>query len=83
MVVVAGIIVRDPAEETAPIPLSMVIDVALEIDQVKMEESPACTLDGLAVKLFMTGYEVGGGGLAVTVTVKAKLSIWEEWPDFI
>lgn len=60
MVVVTGFIARDPEEETAPTSLPMVTVVALETDQLKVDTAPADMLEGLALKLLMTGYDVGG-----------------------
>jgi hypothetical protein len=65
-VLVAGETVTLPVEPTAPMPLSIVIDVALDTLQVRVVEPPNMILVELAVKEFITGRVpvAGGGGAA-------------------
>jgi hypothetical protein len=60
--------------------LSIVTDVAFDTFQLKLVELPRLMLDGLAMKEFITGKPVGGGGEApetrtcvVAVTLPAEL----------
>jgi hypothetical protein len=63
-----------PETATAPIPGAMEADVAPLVFQLSVELSPELMLEGLAVKLFITGGE-GGGGEAETVTVTCLVTL--------
>ena len=55
-----------PDADTAP-PGVTATDVAPVVLQPSVEEEPAVTLAGLAVKLLMTGFDAGGVGVGAGV----------------
>lgn len=61
MVVTPGKTIELPEEPTVPTPLSMVIDVAFDTLQLKVDELPAVMLVGLAVKKLTTGVPAADG----------------------
>jgi hypothetical protein len=63
-----------PEAATAPIPGAMETDAAPLVLQLSVELPPELMLDGLAVKLFITG-GAGGGGEAATVTVTCLVTL--------
>jgi hypothetical protein len=63
-----------PEAATAPIPGAMETDVAPLVFQLSVELPPELMLDGLAVKLFITG-GAGGGGEAEIVTVTCLVTV--------
>jgi hypothetical protein len=72
VVVVVGDVVADPAATgvTAPIPLSILKEVAFVVVQESVELSPACIDDGFALSV-----QVGRGGVTVTVTFAVQCTV--------
>ncbi len=65
-----GVTALLPEVETAPMPLSMVTDVALVLDQVRVEDWPAEMLVGFAVIV-----TVGAPLEVLTVTVAVAVAV--------
>lgn len=74
MVVPAGQAWALPLTDTAP-PGLTVADVAPLVLQLSVEQEPAATLVGLAVKLFMTGFDAGGVVVGTGVGVAVGVGI--------
>jgi len=70
VVVAAGVTAIDPLVGMAPIPLSIVTDVALVVLQLRVAVCPAVIAVGFAVKL-----TVGSEVLLLTVTVAVAVFV--------
>ena len=72
-----GVMVILPLEGTLPIPVMLTAE-AFDTLQLKFEELPAATVEGLAEKLTIVGIFKPGGGLELATTTCVEFDV-EPW----